>query len=172
MRISNLVSRNQPVTRPVSYILWRICHLDNFQEYRSVPDVLAWDMILRRFEWTNHPGLVRIGEQLDPALGLSSAGLVGLNGIVAMTSELLRILAVPGVVLIGSIGMILMTMLIYYTVFFMMAKILILYVCLPALVLGTVCAVLKQMRLQALEEAVLAAAAKAVDCYDEQGSLG
>ena len=140
------------------------------QEDRSVSDVLAWNTALRRLEWTNHRGLVELAKHLDIATAVSSAGLVGLGGVVTGTIEVLSALASPGIILIGSVGFIIMILAAYYILLFTMAKILLLYVCLPCLGVAAVCGMVKQLRLRRFEEAVLTAARRAIDhLFDQEG---
>ena len=140
------------------------------QEGWSVPDVLAWNTALRRLEWTNHQGLVGLAEHLDVATALSSASLLGLEGAVTGIIEILSALASPGFILIGSVGFIVMALAAYYVLLFTVAKLLLFYVCLPSLGLAAVCGVVKQLRLQRFEEAVLAAARRAIQhLFDQEG---
>ena len=140
------------------------------QEGWSVPDVLAWNTALRRLEWTNHQGLVGLAEHLDVATALSSAGLLGLEAVATGIIEILSALASPGFILIGSVGFIVMALAAYYVLLFTVAKLLLLYVCLPSLGLAAVCGVVKQLRLQRFEEAVLAAARRAIQhLFDQEG---
>ncbi len=139
-------------------------------EDRSVSDVLAWNTALRRLEWTNHQGLVELAERLDTTMAVSSAGLVGLGAVVTGIIEILSALASPGIILIGSVGFIIMILAAYYILLFTMAKILLLYVCLPALGLAAVCGMVKQLRLQRFEEAVISAARRAIQhLFDQEG---
>ncbi len=138
------------------------------QEDRSVSDVLVWNTALRRLEWDNHAGLVGLGEHLDLALSLSSAGLAGFAGIATAIVDLLAALASPGVILIGSVGFVLTIVAAYYILLLTMAKLLLLYVCLPAAVLSVGCGIVKQLRLQRFEEIVLAAARCAIDRHLSQ----
>ncbi len=126
------------------------------QANRSVSDVLVWNTALRRLEWDNL------------ALSLSSAGLAGFAGIATAIVELLAALASPGVILIGSVGFVLMIMAAYYILLLTMAKLLLLYVCLPAAVLSGCYGIVKQLRVQRFEEIVLAAARCAIDRHLSQ----
>lgn len=139
------------------------------QEDWSVVDVLVWNASLNRLEWVDRAGLARMGGQLDPALGLARVGLVGLGGVITGVLQLLAAVAAPGIVIVGSLGFVLFLLTAYYILVFTVAKVLLLYVVLPAAGLAGVCELVKQFRLQRFEEAVLGAARSAVDRHYGSG---
>lgn len=103
-------------------------------------------------------------------LGLASVGLIGLGGVITGVLQLLATVAAPGIIVVSSLGFVLFLLAAHYILVFTVAKVLLLYVLLPAAGFAGLCEVVKQLRLQRFEEAVLGAARSAVDQHYGGGS--
>ncbi len=101
------------------------------QDLLAARRVIVWDPVLRSFGWANRYEAERLVERLDPTAALAGVGARGVMGACQAAMTLLDGMLQPGFILIGGIGTILAAYLLYYSLWFLLAKALFLWLFLP-----------------------------------------
>ena len=133
------------------------------QEHLAARRAIVWDPVLRSFGWVNRQDAERIAERLDPVAALAGVVVRGTTSMCQAAVTLLDGLLQPGFILIGGVGTILVGYLLYYSLWFLLAKTLLLLLLLPGLAVSIACSYIYSRRIQRLRTALFQAAWHALD---------
>ena len=126
-------------------------------------DIIAWDPVLLTFAWGDMSAMERIAERLDPLSALTGSVAHGVmaacNAAGAVLNEMLR----PGFIVIGGLGAILFAYVLYYLLWIYLAKVVLLFLVLPGVVVAVGCLFVRHQRLERLRVALHQAAWHALD---------
>lgn len=133
------------------------------QEHVAARRAVVWDPVLRSFAWGNQYDTERIAERLDPVAALAGLAARGLAGTCKAAVEFVDDMLRPQFILIGGIGTIVGGYLLYYLLWVVLAKTLLIWLILPALALAIACLYIHSRRMERLSTAVFQAAWHALD---------
>lgn len=133
------------------------------QDLLAARRAVVWDPVLRSFAWANQHDAERIAERLDPTAALAGLAARALAGTCKATVEFVSDMLRPQFILIGGIGTVVGGYLLYYLLWVVLAKTLLLWLILPALALAIACSYVHHRRMERLSAAVFQAAWHALD---------
>ena len=133
------------------------------QGHLAARRTIVWDPVLRSFGWANRQEAERLVEELDPVSALAGMVARGVARTCEAAMTFLDGMLQPGFILIGGIGTILVGYLLYYSLWFLLAKTLLLWLFLPSLGVASACSYVHHQRMQRLRTALFQAAWHALD---------
>lgn len=121
-------------------------------------DAVLWDPVLRTFTLGDEHAVNRIADRLDPISGLLAVGGDVVGQIITGAASLFEGAMSPGVILIGGIGTIILTIYIYYMIWAILFGWALWHVFLPGGVAFVACFAIRHMRVSKLHTSLLEAA--------------
>lgn len=133
------------------------------QEHLAARRAVVWDPVLRSFAWGNQHDAECIAERLDPVAALAGLAARGLAGTCKAAVDFVEDMLRPQFILIGGIGTIVAGYLLYYWLWMVLAKMLLLWLVLPGVAVAVACSYFHSKRMERLHAALFQAAYHALD---------
>jgi len=133
------------------------------QEHMAARRAVVWDPVLRSVAWGNQYDAERIAERLDPVAALAGLAARGMAGTCKAAVDLVEDMLRPQFILIGGIGTIVAGYLLYYWLWMVLAKTLLLWLILPGVAVAVACSYFHSKRMERLHTALFQAAWHALD---------